>query len=140
MATKKKKAGPAPEPTTQLLTVSRWLTVPLTPSEERKARTRLADGVMKKAALDEKVRLLKGEIAAEMSQAVAAIKQATRALAHGADKSVECEEIKDFKAKTYKLVRLDNGETVEERPLEDWEMQPDLEGEQVGEDTNEKED
>jgi hypothetical protein len=116
-------------PDTQVRETTAWLIVPLTPAEIKKRQGTLADAVVKRAQAMAKIQSLKNELQNELAAANTDIKAATRELAMGKEARVKVQETKDFRNKRLTLKRMDTGDTYEDRAMEEWEMQPDLEGE-----------
>lgn len=118
--------APEPEkakPTVRVQDTTEFLPCPLTESRHRDLSVELVELQMEIQRMEEE----RVDLAKKIKSAHAGAAAKTSILRAGVEEAnVDCRETYDFSARTYKMERLDTGETLEARTLYPYELQQNL--------------
>ncbi len=112
-----------------VLKITRKLSVPLSAKEKENAIKNLVAKMDLVEALEEEKKAMVDGFKAKITQAKADIMNARQLVRNGAEiRDVNCQEIRDYKAGQFRIIRMDTEEVVDERPLTKEERQTHIPG------------
>ncbi len=111
----------------RVVPTSEFLRYHFNEEEKKDLAQGMAQSVIKARDLEEEKKAITSQFASQINEANAKANSAAQKLESGFEmRMIDCEEIWDFKTKTIATTRLDTGEEIKERTMNNRECQQDM--------------